>query len=589
MSSACRSATEDASAAPPSMLIATLLSIALIDPPRFWGELRPGVHEVGFQTFAAESSPGSAGWKPRPIEVSVWYPAQKGNARRMTFGEYFQQAEDLRRRSAASEIDRNDLKKTLSIAISGDSAAIPPETAQTILDSTMFARRDAPPANGRFPLVMWSARYGTTAAQSVMSEFLASHGYVVAAVRPAAASEKLPFELKTAQSKVDELEAQSDDLRGAIRKVRALTFTDPGRSALIAWSYAGESAWWIAQGDARIDLIIGLDTNVRANWVYQSEESLAAIDSGPRVAEVVAFDRKTPGFDSLSHGNYNALEGMIPAVMGIERVQKWSSSGPAAKRGYETLSRRVAERLGLAFKEPQRTFERVEIAAANNAMVTAEVHRHARPSGRCAALFHQSGASRGEYRTIGPELAHMGYTALAVDVRGGRVDRWNDVTNETAARHGTPAAVERGDRERVAQIRADEPHDLDAAIDWLRAHGCTQKILVWGSSIQANGVFELALRRPDHVGAIVDVSPGEYSEDEPDRMKTLVASVKQPSLVIWGRNELELSKPIFDALPAGNKHWYQSPSRHGNAVFFEDPIAWKRLREFLAALETAAP
>jgi dienelactone hydrolase len=387
--------------------------------------------------------------------------------------------------------------------------------------------------------------------------------------------------------KIAELESQSDDLRGALQKVRALPFADDQRTALIAWSYAGEAAWIVAQGDARIGILIGLDSNVRSNWVYQSRDALAAAAAVPVAAEVVSFDRKTKDFESLSHGNFNALEGLIPAVMGIERVQRWSSPGPAAKSGYERLSRSVAEALGGAFKKTPPRYEKVELTAADKSQVTAEIHRPARTTGRCAALFHQSGSSRGEYRTIGPELARMGYTALAIDVRWGRVDRWNDVVNETAARHGTFAAVERGDRERIQAIRAGEAHDLDVAIDWLRAHGCTQPIVVWGSSIQANGVFELALRRSNEVGAIVDVSPGEYKKDEPDRMKGLVAGVRQPSLVIWGRDERELSKPIFDALPDGHKQSYESTSRHGNAVFFEDPVAWKTLRAFIETIEGA--
>lgn len=83
------------------------------------------------------------------------------------------------------------------------------------------------------------------------------------------------------------------------------------------------------------------------------------------------------------------------------------------------------------------------------------------------------------------------------------------------------------------------------------------------------------------MAAVVDVSPGEYAKDDPDRMKSIAGRVTQPSFVLWGRDEESLSKPIFDAL-AGPKASYGSTGRHGNAVFFEDPIAWIRLREFLA-------
>jgi hypothetical protein len=89
----------------------------------------------------------------------------------VTYGDYFSIAEDLRRRSGS-----------LAIGITGDPAGIPSD-----------------------------------AAQAVLSEYLASHGYVVAAARPKAVEEKLPFELQTAGGKLEELDAQTDDLRGALR------------------------------------------------------------------------------------------------------------------------------------------------------------------------------------------------------------------------------------------------------------------------------------------------------------------------------------------------------------------------------------
>src|SRR5205085_2336952 len=150
---------------------------------------------------------------------------------------------------------------------------------------------------------------------------------------------------------------------------------------------------------------------------------------------------------------------------------------------------------------------------------------------------HQSGSSRGEFRTIGPELARIGFHALAIDVRWGDRDRWNDVVNANAARHGTPAAMAKMDGPRMKQIRADGQGDMDAAVDRLREEGCAQGVAVWGASIHANGALELALRRRSDIAAIVSVSPGEYATDEPERMRKLVPAVEQPSLIIYGRGE----------------------------------------------------
>jgi dienelactone hydrolase len=464
---------------------------------------------------------------------------------------------------------------TLSIAVTGEVEGLSSEVEQSILGSPMFAQRDAPPASGTFPVILWSARYGTVAAQSVMSEYLASHGYVVAAVWPRTAEEKLPFEVKRLDEKLEELDAQSDDLRGGLEAVRELPVADDRRAAVVAWSYAGESAWRLAQGDSRIELVIGLDSNVHSNWVYHPRPSEV-----PMHFRFVNYDRTSPELEGIAHGNFNALEGMIPGVFEIERVQKWSKGGPEAKKAYEAISRNVRRELDATFGTTAAPiYSTIELSAPDGAKVTADLYEK-KGAKDCFALFHQSGSSRGEYRTIAPQLMRLGYSALAVDVRWGHQDRWNHVINESAARSGTADVRKRGDRAKSREIRAASRHDLEAAVDWLRNTGC-QSVLAWGSSIHANAVFELAGRHPKRLAGLVAVSPGEYDPEQPDRMKNIASEVRIPSMVIWGRSERDLSKPISDAVPDGMKWFYESTGRHGNAVFFEDPATWVRLREFL--------
>lgn len=534
-----------------------------------WGGLSAGPHPAGFRLIDAQSAAGSYGAKTRAIEIAVWYPAQTSKAAPMTFGEYFTIADDLRRRSADD----------LSVAISGDATAIPRELIQKILDSPMHARRDAAAAKGTFSLVMWGARYGTTAAQALLSEYLATHGYVVAFARPKEARELLPFEAKTPAEKLDELDAQTDDIRGGLTAVRALPFSDGNRVAVVTWSYAGESAVRTQQADARVRAVIGLDANVLAEWVY-APDAQAAFDSAPRVPYVVYRKREAP-FEKLSHGNFNFVEGMLPALFGIERVQRWSSAGPAAKAGYELLASEVKktldQHLGRTFAEPKP----IEIKS-EDLVVTADVYRAQKERG-CIALFHQSGSSRGEHRSIGPALAAQGFTAVAADLRWGRRDRWNEVANETARRAGTIEIVDRGEREKFEAIRQNAKREASATLHWLRKN-CQGPLIVLGSSIHANAALDLAVNE-EIVNAVVALSPGEYSQEAPEMMRKLVANLRKPSLIIWARDEGELSPPIFAAIPGGKKTSFASSGRHGAATLFEDPRAWSALRAWLATIE----
>jgi dienelactone hydrolase len=496
-----------------------------------WGELAAGPHHAGFRLIDAQSAAGSYGAKTRAIEVAIWYPAQASKIAPMTFGDYVNIADDLRRREGSP----------------GD------------LDSPMHARRDAAAAKGTFPIVMWGARYGTTAAQALLSEYLATHGYVVAFARPKETREVLPFEAKTPAEKLDELDAQTDDIRGAVNTVRELPFADGNRVAVITWSYAGESAVRTQQADARVRVVIGLDANVRSEWVY-APEALAAFDSAPRVPYVVYRKREAP-FEKLTHGDFNFIQGAKTAYVSVVREVK------------KTLD----QHLGRTFADPKP----IEIKS-EDLIVTADVYRAKQERG-CIALFHQSGSSRGEHRSIGPALAAQGFTAVAADLRWGRRDRWNEVWNDTARRTGTIEIVDRGEREKFEAIRQNAKREARATLHWLRKN-CEGPLIVLGSSIHANAALDLAVNE-EIVNGVIALSPGEYSQQVPDMMRKLVANLRKPVLVIWARDEAELSPPTFDAIPEGKKVSFASSGRHGAATLFEDPRAWRALRAWLATIE----
>ena len=553
-----------------------------------WGELAAGPYAAGFRTLEAQSASGTYPPKTRAIEIALWYPAAVSDAAPMTFGDYFRIAEDLRRRSAPGE--ESDLESALAGAIGGEADAVPREVAVKILGSPMAARRDAVALDHQYPLVLWGARYGTTAAQALLSEYLATHGYVVAFARPKDELEKLPFETSTPAEKLMELDAQADDLRGALRVVRELPFVDGDRTAVVTWSYAGESAVRIQQADARVLVVIGLDANVRRNWVYQTADMLAALPSAPLVPYVELSNGVAP-FERLKHGNFNFVEGMLPALFGLERVQRWSSSGPDAARGYERLAVEVRRTLDLhlslerrALSPSPRRAESPALQAAplelktDDSTVTADVYRAAKPRG-CIALFHQSGSSRGEHRLAGPLLAADGFTAISPDLRWGRRDHWHDVWNETARSTGAIAAIDAGERDKFESIRQGAKRDALAAIRWLRKN-CEGPLVVLGSSIHANAALDLAVGE-ELVDAVIALSPGEYSNAVPDLMRKRVAELRKPVLVVWGRDEEEVSLPVFAAIPAGKKTSFTSAGRHGIAALHEDPRAWVSVREWL--------
>ncbi|HMV68212.1 MAG TPA: dienelactone hydrolase family protein, partial [Myxococcota bacterium] len=126
------------------------------------------------------------------------------------------------------------------------------------------ARRDAPPAEGRWPLVVASHCTGCTRFDLMtVAERLASHGVVVAAPDHAGdtlqddlAGTSLPLDTETLALRRDDLKAVLDAaLDGAW--VDGLTF-DADRVGALGHSFGSVTAGLLAQGDPRIRAVMGI-------------------------------------------------------------------------------------------------------------------------------------------------------------------------------------------------------------------------------------------------------------------------------------------------------------------------------------------
>ena len=613
-----------------------------------FGDLTPGSHSVGFRVASALASPAGPGEGPRVLEIALWYPSLRNADEPMRFGEYLGISPDLREKSVGAPGGQGsaaptDLAATLAVAITGDPTGLSPELTQKILTAPMLARRDAAQAPGRFPLVVWGSRYGTAAAQAVMCEWLASRGFVVAFGRPRDARWKMPFELPTPGEKAAELDQQVRDLRGALQAVRERGGVDAESTFLVTWSYAGEAVFGLQRSDPRIRGVVAMSTNLLDRWAYAPPEAVSAIAEGPLDVPVLLVDEARsssgeartappslaalpPGsarlvFPTLAHGNFNLLEGMVPGIYGLTRVQRWSKGGPEARTGYEAITRLVEIWMRQILGDASATADREKVLAglpagfaryeavaaqphpsvsaapvsfpsADGLVVSGTLYRP--PAGMatkaCLLLAHQSGSSRGEYAVIGPTLARKGYLSLAVDLRWGRRDKWAGEWNTTARRAGSVGHLESGDRSAFGAILAGARQDLAAARNSLASQGCGAGVVLWGSSFSANAVLEQAAEAPSGVRAVISFSPGEYDKDQPEHMQGIAKTVKAPVWIVWGFDEAEGGMEKILAAVAGPKTGYASPTgMHGSSILFQDPAAWTALWRFLDGLPAARP
>ena len=179
-----------------AQVLITSGQVAASAPPS-WGNLEPGPYAVGFRslwqmdysrvynTVFNDKTTYASGKAPRPILINLWYPAERPSKQPpMPHRDYLKiQTEDPRLARFAAKLAEYE-RDTVCTEVMGK-----PDAALTVderrrLDHLWAAStacyRDAPPLDGRFPLVIYHPGAGSSFEDNaVFCEFLASHGYVV--------------------------------------------------------------------------------------------------------------------------------------------------------------------------------------------------------------------------------------------------------------------------------------------------------------------------------------------------------------------------------------------------------------------------
>jgi hypothetical protein len=163
------------------MFTALLVASTLLAP------LAPGEHPVGFsmivETDAQRPALAPASGMGRQLPIAIWYPARTTDRQPLRLRDYV-----VAGAQALVGIEPADPRAPLE-AFAAEALAHGTARAdiERLLDSAGIAVRDAPAAPGRFPLLLFA--HGSVETQSVMCEYLASYGYVVAAVRSRGATD----------------------------------------------------------------------------------------------------------------------------------------------------------------------------------------------------------------------------------------------------------------------------------------------------------------------------------------------------------------------------------------------------------------
>jgi dienelactone hydrolase len=247
---------------------ASIAAVLLLTAPParspLWGDLEPGPYAVGFRQIPRydysrvhrpavdlEGRP-RPGERARPIRVSVWYPAERSSAAPLTWGDY---AAMVAGEEKLGPLDAADFRR-------GDEAVfrfplfrdLTPEQRARLAKIPSAAVRDAAPASGRFPVVLYSL--GSAFLAHATPEYLASHGYVVVTAPRVGAVWGLPPDIGDR----DDLLAKVRDTDFLVQTAAELPFADVHALSAIGFSAGGRWALSEAMQNPDVRAVVSLDT-----------------------------------------------------------------------------------------------------------------------------------------------------------------------------------------------------------------------------------------------------------------------------------------------------------------------------------------
>jgi dienelactone hydrolase/predicted negative regulator of RcsB-dependent stress response len=184
-----------------------------------------------------------SGERARPLQTLVWYPAQTSAGKPMSVADYG----DL----MATETTFGKPKMPVQAKrwITGMKPA---------LATPLWAVRDAPPASGSFPVVIYAPSFSAMSWENAdLCEYLSSHGYVVLA------SPDMGATSRAMTSDLAGINAQAGDISFLIGYAQTLPNTDMSAVAVAGFSWGGISNLFAAARDNRIHALVALDGSMR--------------------------------------------------------------------------------------------------------------------------------------------------------------------------------------------------------------------------------------------------------------------------------------------------------------------------------------
>jgi dienelactone hydrolase len=239
------------------------------------------------------------------------------------------------------------------------------------LDRKTRACKDAPPVPGQHPLILYAPSINSDPYESaVLSEFLASHGYVIAS----APSIGL-HELEVSRDE-EGARAQVGDLQFVLSQVWSEPFVDSARLGVLGYSWGGMTALLFTLPHWEVDAVACLDGAMRmAEYlpVAESFASWSAQNLRAALLDIAPSDEKREPSLGEAAAYADTYAWLIPGVLHRDFAwdfivrYRYATGDPACDRvtaAYGSIARRLKEFFDAYLKDDRASLESLRSAGA---------------------------------------------------------------------------------------------------------------------------------------------------------------------------------------------------------------------------------
>lgn len=313
----------------------------------YWGpNLEQGPYDIGFRTLftydQARAAVPYSDWdgkltynqatnRGRQMQINIWYPANRaGNP--IKYLHYI----NLLGRQINFSPDNTAFGEEIFINQTnalGGNGHFTKEQLENVAKLMTRAYLEAPTIKGKFPLLIFP-NGGSPAYQSIMCEYLASHGYVVAAVALKGQHSS------TIDASTAGLEVAADDLKFTLNQLLTLDNVDRDQIALMANAIESSMCTALAAKNSLVKAIISLEGGLLSSFEQRLLEAtnfytpsaikipiLGIYAPHPAISpEFIKHLRYSerffvhfPGMTEFHFLNYGLLERVVPEIIGTPK------------------------------------------------------------------------------------------------------------------------------------------------------------------------------------------------------------------------------------------------------------------------------